>query len=74
MFKSVMFELAQTWTPGTNPGKYAAFLRDLLAAVTEEDDTVSGGGRVFRQDSDITPGDGQPSLFLSATNLEELFD
>ena len=29
-FKSVMFELCQTWTPGSNPAKYAAFLRDLL--------------------------------------------
>ena len=26
-FKSVMFELAQTWTPGTDPAEYATLLQ-----------------------------------------------
>ena len=71
-FKSVMFELAQTWTPGSNPAKYVAFLRDLLHAITEVN--PANGTRSFREDKSITPGSGQPSLFDTVTDLDDLFD
>ena len=76
-FKSVMFELAQTWTPGSNPQKYAAFLRELLGAVTEAEGSFKEGRpkrRVFRHDGDIEAGSGQSSLFNSANTLDDLFE
>jgi hypothetical protein len=75
-FKSVMFELAQTWTPGTSAAKYADFLRDLLHAVTELEpgDGDAPAQRVFRHDDDVETGSGQPSLFLAASNLDELLE
>ena len=74
-FKGVMFELAQTWTPGSNPSKYVTFLTELLSAVTEVQvgDEV-GSPRTFRPLLDIVPGAGQPSLFLAASHLDDLFD
>ena len=70
-FKSVLFELAETWTPGSNPQKYATFLRDLLNAISWTD---AAGTRTFRDDDDIVPGSGQSSAFSGATDLDELFD
>ena len=52
-FKSVMFELAQTWTPGSKPDKYASFLRDLLNAITEIDESTGPERtRVLKRDLD----------------------
>ena len=34
----------------------------------------SAAKRAFRHDDDIVAGSGQPSLFLAASNLDELFD
>lgn len=66
-FKNVMFDLAQTWTPGSSAKKFAGFLRDLLLTVTDD-------GKRFRHDLDIVAGNGQPVAAFIEADLKKLFD